>query len=66
MAWPKRASEALTDITEDVLREIGLPTGTRMKVCAIDETWAAGAIRIAEGAMATVAANVRSAATARG
>ncbi len=27
IAWPKRASKVPTDITEDVVREIALPTG---------------------------------------
>jgi hypothetical protein len=40
IAWPKRASNVATDITEDVLREIALPTGlVDNKVCAVDETW---------------------------
>jgi hypothetical protein len=40
IAWPKRASGVATDITEDVVREIALPTGlVDNKVCAIDETW---------------------------
>lgn len=40
MAWPKRASGVETDITEDTLRELFLPTGlVDNKVCAIDETW---------------------------
>ncbi len=40
IAWPKRASKVPTDITEDVLREIALPTGlVDNKVCAIDATW---------------------------
>jgi hypothetical protein len=40
IAWPKRASKLDTDITEDVVREIALPTGlVDNKVCAIDETW---------------------------
>jgi len=40
IAWPKRASRIPTDITEDVLREIALPTGlVDNKVCAVDETW---------------------------
>ena len=40
IAWPKRASKVPTDITEDVLREVALPTGlVDNKVCAIDETW---------------------------
>jgi hypothetical protein len=40
IAWPKRASKVPTDITEDVVREIALPTGlVDNKVCAIDEVW---------------------------
>jgi hypothetical protein len=40
IAWPKRASKVATDITEDVLREIALPTGlVDNKVCAVDDTW---------------------------
>ena len=40
IAWPKRASGVPTDMTEDVVREIGLPGGlVDNKVCAIDETW---------------------------
>ena len=40
IAWPKRASGLDTDITEDTLREIALPTGlVDNKVCAIDATW---------------------------
>jgi hypothetical protein len=40
VAWPKRASKVPTDITEDVVREIALPTGlVDNKVCAIDATW---------------------------
>ncbi len=40
LAWPKRASGVLTDVTENVLREVILPGGmVDTKVCAIDETW---------------------------
>ena len=40
IAWPKRAAKAETDMTEDVVREIALPTGlVDNKVCAIDATW---------------------------
>jgi hypothetical protein len=40
IAWPKRASGMETDMTEDVVREVALPTGlVDNKVCAIDETW---------------------------
>ncbi len=40
VAWPKKASGVATDITEDVVREVALPTGlVDVKVCAIDDTW---------------------------
>ena len=40
VAWPKRASRVPTDMTEDVIREIALPTGlVDNKVCAIDAVW---------------------------
>jgi hypothetical protein len=40
VAWPKKASGVRTDVTEDVIREIVLPTGlVDVKVCAIDATW---------------------------
>lgn len=40
VAWPKRASGVATDLTEDVVREIGLAHRlVDNKVCAIDATW---------------------------
>jgi hypothetical protein len=40
LAWPKKASNVPTDITEDVLRAEFLRTGwVDNKVCSIDETW---------------------------
>lgn len=40
IAWPKKASGVETDIVEDTLRDLFLPTGmVDNKVCAIDETW---------------------------
>jgi hypothetical protein len=40
IAWPKRAAQVATDLTEDAVREIALPTGlVDNKVCAIDATW---------------------------
>jgi hypothetical protein len=41
VAWPKRASKIETDMTENVIREIVLPsTGlVDVKVCAIDHKW---------------------------
>lgn len=40
ISWPKKASKVPTDITEDVIREIVLPTGlVDVKVCAVDAVW---------------------------
>jgi hypothetical protein len=40
IAWPKKASGVETDVTEDVIRTVALPTGlVDNKVCAIDATW---------------------------
>jgi len=40
IAWPKRASRVPTDLTDEIIREIALPTGlVDNKVCAIDQTW---------------------------
>jgi hypothetical protein len=40
VAWPKKASGVATDMTENAIREVALPTGlVDNKVCAIDETW---------------------------
>src|SRR5579862_3677537 len=40
IAWPKRSSGVATDMTEQAIRDVALPTGlVDNKVCAIDETW---------------------------
>jgi hypothetical protein len=40
IAWPKRASNVDTDLTEDVVRDTALPGRlVDNKVCAIDDTW---------------------------
>jgi len=40
VGWPKKASGVASDLTEDVVRKIGLAAGlVDVKVCAIDETW---------------------------
>lgn len=40
IAWPKKASGVVTDLTEDVVRGAGLAHGlVDYKVCAIDATW---------------------------
>jgi len=40
VAWPKKTSKVPTDMSDNVVREVALPTGlVDNKVCAIDETW---------------------------
>jgi hypothetical protein len=40
VAWPKRASGVVTDLDENVVRDVGLGEGlVDVKVIAIDETW---------------------------
>jgi hypothetical protein len=40
IAWPKKASKVVTDMTENVAREVVLPTSwVDVKVAAIDEVW---------------------------
>jgi hypothetical protein len=40
ISWPKKASGTATDLTEDVVRAVGLPLGlVDVKVCAVDEIW---------------------------
>lgn len=39
-AWPKKSSDLESDLTEDVLRDMFLPSGmVDNKACSIDETW---------------------------
>jgi hypothetical protein len=40
VSWPKKASGVPTDLTEDVIRQIGLKAGlVDIKVCAVTEVW---------------------------
>src|SRR5713226_4726140 len=40
VAWPKKASGVASDLSDGVVREIGLAAGlVDTKVCAIDEVW---------------------------
>lgn len=41
IAWPKKSSGVATDITEDTIRAVILPTTdlVDVKICAIDATW---------------------------
>ena len=40
IAWPKRTAHVATDLTENVVRDVGLAHGlVDNKVCAVDDTW---------------------------
>ncbi|MHB8464265.1 MAG: DUF3052 domain-containing protein [Acidimicrobiales bacterium] len=40
VCWPKKSSGRITDMTEDVIRQVALPTGwVDTKVCAVDDVW---------------------------
>ena len=40
IAWPKRASGIATDLSDGVVREIGLDAGlVDVKVCAVNQVW---------------------------
>ena len=40
ISWPKKSSGVATDLTDNVVRELALPTGlVDIKVCAVDEVW---------------------------
>ena len=40
VSWPKKSSKVLTDLTEDVIRDVALPMGfVDIKVCAVSEVW---------------------------
>jgi hypothetical protein len=40
VSWPKKTSKVATDITEDTIREVGLPLGfVDIKVCAVTDVW---------------------------
>ena len=40
VSWPKGSSGVPTDLTENVVRDIGLTNGlVDVKVCAVDEVW---------------------------
>lgn len=40
VSWPKKSSKVPTDITEDTIRLVALPTGwVDIKVCAVTDIW---------------------------
>jgi hypothetical protein len=42
VSWPKHSSKLKTDLSDEVVRKVGLKNGlVDVKVCAIDESWSA-------------------------
>ncbi|MCD6010555.1 MAG: hypothetical protein K0Q79_417 [Flavipsychrobacter sp.] len=42
VSWPKKAAKMETDVSENLIRDVGLSCGlVDIKVCAVDETWSA-------------------------
>ena len=40
VSWPKKSSGVSTDLSENIVREIGLAAGlVDVKICAVDEVW---------------------------
>jgi hypothetical protein len=40
ISWPKKAAKLNTDLTENIVRDIGLKHGlVDVKVCAVDDVW---------------------------
>jgi len=40
VAWPKKASGVATDVSENIVRDIGLQSGlVDVKVCAVNDVW---------------------------
>lgn len=40
ISWPKKSSGVTTDLTEGIIREIGLKAGlVDVKVCAVTDIW---------------------------
>ena len=61
VSWPKRSSGVLTDVTEDVVRDVALPLEfVDVKVCAIDETWSGLKLMVRRENRKTSAKNKRS------
>ncbi len=42
IAWPKKSSGVTSDLSQNVVREVGLAAGlVDYKICSIDQTWSA-------------------------
>jgi len=50
ISWPKRSSGVTSEVTEDDVRTVALPTGlVDVKVCAVDQTWSGLKLVIRKG-----------------
>ncbi len=49
ISWPKKTSKIETDITREIVREIGLSSGlVDIKVCAVDDDWSGLKVRLSQ------------------
>jgi len=40
ISWPKKSSGVVTDVNENIVREVGLANGlVDVKICAVDDVW---------------------------
>lgn len=50
VSWPRKAAGIPTDLTDDVVRDVALPTGlVDCKLCAVDEIWSGLKFMIRKG-----------------
>ena len=60
VSWPKKAAKLQTDVTEDVVRAVALPTGlVDVKVCAVDDVWSGLKLMVRKSLRATATARPR-------
>jgi hypothetical protein len=50
ISWPKKSAKVASDVTEDDVRRVALPSGlVDVKVCAVDDTWSGLKLVIRKG-----------------
>jgi hypothetical protein len=60
VSWPKKAAKLETDVTEDVVRAVALPTGlVDVKVCAVDAVWSGLKLMVRKALRETTTARPR-------
>ena len=60
VSWPKKAAKLETDVTEDVVRAVALPTGlVDVKVCAVDDVWSGLKLMVRKALRETATARPR-------